>query len=500
MVWRHLSRQSVRRILIALGLIGLILGIISPALPGPNSPANRLALRGHQLFLAGVNYPYRSEEDFGTGAWGYSGVNDPTTYQEVDTDFANLEASGVRVVKWRVFNDGRYSPTFDQDGMPTGLGDHFFSDIDAATALARKHHLYLVFTLFSSGFWTTDCVQNDVHLGGHADIFSDPIKRQALIERAIIPLVRHLANNDRVLSYEIIAEPDWGVSQLNQQSDNRIKVGLSGVRAFVKQVAAAIHYYTPALATVEANRASDMTYWKGLGLDYYSFSWYDWLEPYDPLDRPAASLGLDRPIVLGEFPSVGSKYYHTAQVYDIALRQGYAGAFAWSYGNADQYSNWANVANEYLRWSRENWSLIDVAPIVAPPSGTVQLLAQPFQYQGVQVLNGQDGFSVQAQVAVQRAGTYGVQWFIYDSTQNPGPPAGQTNAALSNAFSSLTTQLGSLATGRTYKVSMGLFDQSGHLVKWFDSVAVLKMVGGVPQIQTQVVEDPCGRQTLPGNA
>lgn len=493
-----MSHRVSRRAFILIGIIAVLLAAISPALPAPPEQFDRVWIAGKPLFLGGVNYPYRSEEDFGNGAWGYSGVASPTTYEEIDTDFANLEASGVQVVKWRVFNDGRYSPTFDQDGMPLGLGDHFFSDLDAATSLARKHHLYLVLTLFSSGFWTTDCVDQGVHLGGHSDVFSDPIKRQAMIDRAIVPLLQHLGNNDRVLAYEIVAEPDWGVSELNSQQDNRYKIPLAEVRTFVTQVAAAIHYYSPALATVEANRASNMVDWKGLGLDYYSFSWYDWLEPYDPLDRPAASFGLDRPIVLGEFPSNGSQYYHLAQVYSMMLKQGYAGAFAWSYGNADQYSNWTNVASEYLRWSRDNWAITDVTPALTAPVGTAHLLPPPFQYQDVHILAGQDGYSLETNVAVQKAGTYTVQWFVYDASTNPGQPVGKGTAALTSAFSSLSTELGSLADGRTYKVSLGLFDQNYHLVKWFDGVAVLKAANGIPQVQTKVVEDPCGRQPLPG--
>jgi hypothetical protein len=37
------------------------------------------------------------------------------------------------------------------------------------------------------------------------------------------------------------------------------------------------------------------------------------------------------------------------------------------------------------------------------------------------------------------------------------------------------------------------------LVKWFDSLAVLKLQGGVPQMQTKVVEDPCGQQIQSSN-
>jgi len=39
-----------------------------------------------------VNYPWKTGPDFGTGGWGHSGVSDPTTYQEIDADFANMAA------------------------------------------------------------------------------------------------------------------------------------------------------------------------------------------------------------------------------------------------------------------------------------------------------------------------------------------------------------------------------------------------------------------------
>lgn len=474
------------------------LGTAARLLPGPGGFTNRLSVDGRPYFWAGVNYPYKSSEDFGTSAWGYSGVAQPTTYAEIDADFANLAASGVRVVKWRVFNDARTSPTFNQDGYATGLGDHFYTDLDAALTLARRHGIYLILSLFDSGFWTTDCTQQGVHLGGHADSLTDPAKRQALINNAIVPMLRHIGRNDRVLAFEIIAEPEWGITELNHQDDNRIKVPLSDVRALVGGITAAIHYYTSARATVESNRASNMVHWQGLGLDYYSFSWYDWLEPWEPLDRPASSFGLDRPIVIGEFPSVGSKYYSLSQIYDIALRQGYAGAFAWSYDNPDQYTDWAKVDNSYLSWMRGHWAVADVVGPATPPSGPVQLQLPPYNFSDVKILGDADSLWLSAAVGIAKPGTYHLQWFLYDAAAGPGSASDKQTLSFTGQTQDLTVPLGSLAQGKVYKVSLGVFDQKYHLEKWFDSVAVVKVVGGVPQLQSKVVEDACGVETGPG--
>src|SRR5262249_7552051 len=150
--------------------------------------------------------------------------------------------------------------------------------------------------------------------------------RQSLIDHAIVPLLEHLNNNDRVVAYEIIAEPEWGIQELNQEQDQRIKLPQSVLHDFITETTSEIHRHSQALATVESNRFSNMAQWRGTGLDYYSFSWYDWLEPYEPLATPASAANLDRPIVLGEYPAGGSTYYATPQILDTAYTLGYAGA------------------------------------------------------------------------------------------------------------------------------------------------------------------------------
>ena len=489
----------MRRTVVLLALLGiaLVVGVVlmNRRVSRPTEFSERLFVGGRPYFWAGVNYPWKSYQDFGTGPWGYSGVADPTTYAEVDADFANLAASGVRIVKWRIFNDGRYSPDFDEEGRVTGLDERFFADLDAALEIARRHDVYLVFTLFGSGLWTTDCTQRGVQLGGHADSLTDSSKRQALIDNAIVPMLRHIGRNDRVLAFEIIAEPEWGIEELHHEEDNRVKVPLADVREFVRGVTDAIHRHTSALATIESNRASYMAHWRGLGLDYFSFSWYDWLEPWEPLDRAARSFTLDRPIVLGEFPSVDSTYYALDEVYDLAYRQGYAGAFAWSYGGADRHGDWQRVADVYLRWATSHWGGINVAGRGGAPDGPVGFRQPPYAFENVQIVSGRDVVCLQADVRVKNPGTYHIQWFLYEATANPSQPLEEQTVSFSEPQRRLFIRLGSLDEAQPYKVSLGLFDEAYQLQKWFEGLAVLRVEHGVPRLQTTVLEDPCGRQT-----
>lgn len=383
------SRRSIARIVaLAVAVILLV------AFLWPRPTLNRIAVDGHPFFLAGVNYPWKTGQDFGTGGWGHSGVSDPTTKAEVEADFTNMASLGVRVVKWRVFQDGRYGIVFAPDGTPIGLDDYVFKDVDAALQIARQHHEYLVFTLFDSGLWAADCNSQGVQLGGHADLLTDPRKREALVNNVIVPFVRHVSQSNRVIGYEVIAEPDWGVRELNPANDGRIKLSLHQVRSFIRAIIGGIRYQSNALVTVEANRSRDMVAWRGLGLDYYSFSWYDWLEPYDPLNRKASSFGLDRPIVIGEFPAQ-SKIYSLQQILNIAWQQGYAGAFAWSFTGADQYGSIVSQRQTFTAWLAQHWPAVNLFAS-SFPTGSYANVPQPYGLNGVRLVNVNNGLFVEA--------------------------------------------------------------------------------------------------------
>lgn len=489
-----------RRRLAAIAGVGaalLVLVAILAALQPRSVPERRLlTVNGRSQFLAGVNYPWKTYQDFGTGAWGYSGVASPTTRAEIDTDFANMAAQGIKVVKWRIFNDGRYSPEFDGNGHVVGLDDEFFADLDAALDLARRHDLYLVFTLFSSGLWTADCVQQGVHIGGGAATISSPDKRASLVQNAIVPLMQHIGRSDRVLAFEIIAEPEWGISELHAEEDGRIKVRLKDVRALVHSTVQAIHTYTGALATVESNRSSNMLHWRGLGLDYYSFSWYDWLEQWEPLDRPYWQFGLDAPVVLGEFPVGSSKHYTFAQVLHIAYRRGYAGAFAWSYRAEDGFGSFTEQADEYAQWARQRWQEVNVGGRGEPPTGRATLLPPPFALDGVELATAEGELSVTINIQARDGGDYVAKVFV----QGLGDAAPAQEQAIEAQLAArepapLSATFASLAEGTPYKVSVGLFDgATAELRKWFDGVALLQLRDGrveKPNLTQVQLENAC---------
>ena len=432
----------------------LVLPVIAPArtdrLPGAGQPA----------FWAGLNYPWKTGQDFGTGAWGHSGVSDPTTYREIDADFANMAAEGVRVVKWRIFSDGRYGLQFDDSGNVTGVDDFFFKDVDAALEIAQRHDVYLAFTLFSSGLWTANCQSGGVQLGGHSDWLTDASKRQSLVEHAIVPLLDRAAATDRVIAYEIIAEPEWGIQELARDQDVRVKVPLASVRDFVDQITHTIHQHSRSLATVESNRFSNMTNWQHLGLDYYSFSWYDWLEPYEPLATPAASANLDRPVVLGEYPAGGSAYYAVPQVLDLASSLAYAGAFGWSYWSGDNISHWHDVAPTFSAWVTQHWTDSNLGGTEQPPAaGSIHEQPYPYVYRDFALQLAGGDVVADMRIDVPSGEAYVPHAYLYQ-VGNTQPLEDVRLSAAVGQPGMLAARFTSIAEGPAYTVSLGIFDQA----------------------------------------
>ncbi len=470
----------------------LIVGPLAGLAP---APTDRLTAAGQPAFWAGLNYPWKTGQDFGTGGWGHSGASDATTYREIDADFANMAAQGVRVVKWRIFSDGRYGLQFGDNGNVTGLDEFFFPDVDAALEIAKRHDLYLVFTLFSSGLWTADCQSGQVHLGGQASTLIDPTKRQALIDHAVVPLLDHVAASDRVVGFEIIAEPEWGIAELNQESDARIKVPLVVVHDFVAEVTHAIHQHTHALATVESNRFSNMHTWQGLGLDYYSFSWYDWLEPYEPLATPASAANLDRPIVLGEYPAGGSTYYDLPKVMDNAYSLGYAGAFGWSYWAGDGISRWRAVAPTFSAWVVGHWSDVAVDGAAQPALGQIQEQQYPYSFQDLVVQLDANGVLAEMKINVPSGEAYVPHAYLYQ-VGNTQPLEDVRLTAAPGRPGALAARFSQVAEGPAYTVSLGIFDPAGSMRKWFNSISTFAIASGslttTPKVDTLTTELGCG--------
>jgi len=126
------------------------------------------------------------------------------------------------------------------------------------------------------------------------------------------------------------------------------------MQAFVQKVARYIHQNSSQLVTLGSAKSSWLYLWKEywfgpIGLDFFQAHYYDWMGANEAPFVPVSSLNLDRPVLVGEFPTKGTS--HTISQYlEASWNNGYCGALAWSLNGGDGFSDFPAVATEFQQW------------------------------------------------------------------------------------------------------------------------------------------------------
>jgi hypothetical protein len=297
-----------------------------------------MSLFGSPEFFVGANLPWLHYGiDFGANAWRpQGGVADLAQTRELDTTFATLAASGVRAIRWFLFCDGRAGIEFDPSGRPRRLDPFVFRDIDAALTAAQRHGLRVLFVLLDFVWSDPARVVRGVQLGGRSAVLQDAEARRALLDNVLRPVLKHYGSERTILAWDLINEPEWIRTLTSDQ-----------LYDFLGEAVSLVHANATQPVTIGSAGARWRTFYEGLGLDFYQVHWYDALTGQPPLETPVTELGFDRPVILGEFPTQGSKRSMPA-ILDVAHAAGYAGAFYWS-ALADDRATDAEVAIESAR-------------------------------------------------------------------------------------------------------------------------------------------------------
>jgi hypothetical protein len=359
MVGNRLSRLQIAVLLLILALLLSIWPVVQWQ---RHYFYNRDSLHGKFIaqgkFLLGINYPWLNYgTDFGANSWGHTGLSDPDSRAVVEGDFSDLQSNGVRVVRWFLFCDGRAGIQINPDGTVKGLDPFVFKDMDAAVEIARKHKIMIVFVLFDYSMLqpakpdpaakgaAPDYIP--VKLGGHREFVSNQKVRQTLLDNVVKPVLQRYGNDGAVVAWEVINEPEWVMSTLGSRKDG---ICVPDMQDFVRQVALLVHQNTAQVVTVGGADRRWSSVWKNVGLDFFQFHHYPYMEWYVPYDRPADDLGLNKPVLIGEFPTKGTNRSLSSYL-DLALKNGYAGAFLWSYRATDKYTGWNSVRDQLSKWS-----------------------------------------------------------------------------------------------------------------------------------------------------
>ena len=322
--------------------------------PCPTSSPGYIAIGCEKRFMYGVNYAW---QNFGTDFGGYktwSQTGVAASKAKYTTAIQDMATNGVDVIRWWMFPnlDTTDGITWSNTDNPTGLGSTTAADIQAALDIAAALNVHIQLTLFSfDDFKTANARRMD-------RILTDSTKMNNLIDNVVKPVAAAVAaspNKDRMIAWDVINEPEWVISGSDSYKDPAFgpdstctPVTFSVMETFVRSVVTALHSGGTAPVSVGGAAIKWAKTWSNVGLDFYTFHVYGWVNDYYPYDQPPSYYGISNTQVnIGEFPMTGlpaSTIRGTVAVDYVTMVNrlfsvGYAGAQGWAV--TDTNFNWS---------------------------------------------------------------------------------------------------------------------------------------------------------------
>ena len=300
-------------------------------------------------FLMGVNLPWlRYGGDFGANAWHpEGGIHRPERRDALEAACARMAGAGIDLVRWFLLADGRAGLVEDADGRLVGLDDSVRRDLDAALDALRRHRLRAIFAVTDYLICAPAADVSGVRTGGRRHLVARHGDRDRFLARVVEPLVGHAGRAPEIYAWDAINEPEWVTFGEGTWRFWRA-VTRGAMRAFIGGVVERVHA-AGARATVGLASARGLDLVRGLGLDEYQVHWYDHVIGRAALEQPVEALGLDAPLLLGEYPTRSSSC-SAFEVLDLARSAGYSGALAWSLLADDPFSARDACVDEVVAW------------------------------------------------------------------------------------------------------------------------------------------------------
>lgn len=323
-----------------------------------------------------ISIPNSSEVMFANGinlAW-YNFASDIVSLNATYFEgvFDQIEAAGGNAMRWWLHTNGNKSPIFDASGNVTGLNANTIPNMKKVLDLAQERGIKISMCL-----WSFDMLQpqgqDQQKMKGFLE---SKAKTQTYIDNALLPILDAIGSHPAVMTWEIFNEPEGMTEEFGWTP---VKTQMKYVQQFVNMTAGAIHrkvlgalvssgsWSFRASTDIEGNTnyyRDDRLIAAGGDtdgtLDFYQVHFYPehFGNNLSPFHRPADWWELDKPIVLGEFPSRAideraDPSYTIKEAYQLAYEYGYAGAMAWDFRGFDGGS--FETAKEGISYLAENY-------------------------------------------------------------------------------------------------------------------------------------------------
>jgi hypothetical protein len=173
-----------------------------------------------------------------------------------------------------------------------------------------------------------------------------------------MPLLDRYGDECRIIAWEVMNEPEWTMNGVPGGGNVGSTASIVDMQSFVHDVVSYTHQYASQMVTIGSAQGQWLPYWQDLDLDFYQFHYYDGMGNQPPFTL-YSDLGLDRPAILGEFPTTLTAISLT-QYLSTTWDNGYAGALAWSLNAGDSVSDFQGVGDEFRNWSQAHSSDVDI--------------------------------------------------------------------------------------------------------------------------------------------
>jgi hypothetical protein len=201
--------------------------------------------------------------------------------------------------------------------------------MDVAVAAAKKHNIMIMFVLLDFSLLDEPHVYGKVQVGGHGELIRNPKLRRTFFDNALKPLLARYGTDGAIVAWEVMNEPEWA-TKVWGGGQKKQSVALFRMQEFVRETAEIVHHNSSQAVTVGCARRNWLFVWKGLGLDFYQYHYYPWMEV--PTNNPA------------DF----RRYMNQA------LSNGYAGIMGWSYRATDPFSVLKDRVDDMDKWRADH--------------------------------------------------------------------------------------------------------------------------------------------------